>query len=195
MIPGMTETRKTFHDFEAVLCASGALMDAAEVHGLVCAMLCRGAADEARSFLLKLVGGEETAEHTPFQKNCLAVFFDIQASLQGIGMGFTLFLPDDEHHLDERMKGLTHWCQGFVQGMGAGVIAETQKNTSAEFGELLTHIQEISDVEMKASEDDHEAEEAAFESLVNYFSLGVLNLHQVLNEEIREAEGESETIH
>ena len=188
----MSDSEKAFHELEALLCAAGALMNAAEVHGLVCAMICRDAKQEAQDFFVALVRSEKK-EHSDTDKRALDVFTQIDDYLNNLEFRFRLFLPDDESTLEQRMTAVTNWCQGFVQGMGEGHIARVQKNYGPEFGDLLACIQDISAVEMQASGD--EEDEEALENLIDFLSLGVLNLYQELLEKKSEKHDGKETIH
>jgi uncharacterized protein YgfB (UPF0149 family) len=92
--------------------------------------------------------------------------------------GFSLWLPDDEEPLEERIIALGRWCSGFLAGLVCGGPLDT---LSEEAREAIEDLQQIAKAEMTAQEssgDDCEEDENAFVEIVEYVRVVALMMHE-----------------
>jgi uncharacterized protein YgfB (UPF0149 family) len=105
-------------------------------------------------------------------------------TLVGNDADFAPLLPDDEASLSERADALSLWCQGFLYGLGSGTTPDPGK-VSAEAGEIIRDLTEITHVGVEAGEENEE-NEAAFAEVVEFVRVGV----QLLFVELAPARGQ-----
>lgn len=85
---------------------------AAEAHGMLCALACRGVRAEdvhAKAWLLRLSAEQEL-------ELLGAMMEKILSELQSDGFCFALLLPDAQSGWARRVESISAWCAGFVQG-------------------------------------------------------------------------------
>jgi hypothetical protein len=133
----------------------------AEAHGLACGLICGGVEDVAARWEAELFDASEAGD---------VVAAECRRSLKGLlqrtledfggeGMGFDLFLPDDERPLAERATALREWCEGFLYGFGLSGTT-SQAALSAEGREALRDFGELTRLDAEhvgPSEDEKEA--------------------------------------
>jgi uncharacterized protein YgfB (UPF0149 family) len=175
-------------DFRHTLVLSRGGLDAAELaecHGVLCGMICRENGSTAKDFLahlatLELAVGPGGALHDVM----LEVFSSTVQQLADDELRFNLWLPDDEHSLDERTRSLAQWCTGFLAGLGLGGPLQALSDEAAE---ALSDLQQIARAGLSAYADDagkmeaDEENEQAFSEIVEYVRVVIL----ILREELR----------
>lgn len=152
-------------------------MDAAGCHGALSGMLCVNRRLRLDEWLADIFGDG----HYPLneqEQGPFAVLFDrTRQELDAFEFDFDLLLPDDDVALAERVVALSHWCKGFLQGLGTlseGMICGDDGK------EVLRDIYQIADLQTQGVSD--EDEDAYFE-LAEYLRVGV----QLLRSEFRPA--------
>lgn len=90
----------------------------------------------------------------------------------------TLFLPDEDIDLDQRVSAVGSWCQGFLTGFAmAGKQREKSEgaqNYSSAVGEILTDVAAISQAGLDA---EHSAEaEEQYAELVKYLEMASVSV-------------------
>ena len=173
-----------YQTLQDALRRAGALAEAAEIHGSLCAVLCiggTGASDAWHEDSLDNV--DEGNAQVPMARSALEhLRLDTWAALNGSGMTFTPLLPDDAVDLEQRVDALAHWCQGFLYGVSLGGVAAAGADTgAAHFDELLQDLSEIARAGLGADDDLVEAD-FAYAELVEFVRAGV----QLLFEELAE---------
>ncbi len=148
-------------------------IDAAELHGSLCAQIAVTEAPEAARWLRLALGREIEPERLPVDlKRALDWLFDwTLAGLNDPQLGFRLLLPDDDQPLPARSAALARWCGGFVSGFGAAV-AGSDREMSAEAREFLTDLSAIAQAEVDAN--GGEEDEVAFVELSEYARIGAM---------------------
>lgn len=175
----------------AVLRRLGVATDAAEGHGVLCGLLCaRG--PSAEGAWLDLVRAEQTvgtsgsADAEAWEE--LSHLYRVTlGQLQEEGFTFALLLPGDDQPLQLRAEAMTEWCQGFLYGLAAGGVEDTQV-LPEEVREITEDIVEIS----RASADGDEGEpgETAYTELIEYLRVGVILIFETLEAERAGADSE-----
>ena len=169
-------------DFDAVqdaLEGLGATADAAEAHGILCALLLDDAA-------LPLWLGH-ILDDLPDDADVLAterlallerLYADTRDLLGGDDLDFALLLPDDGAVFSRRLQGLSAWCQGFVYGLGVSGLADRAR-LDDETRECLSDLVEIS----KLGDDEESSDEAElqFAEVAEHVRMAALLLNETFH--------------
>ncbi len=162
----------------------GIATDAAENHGMLCGLLCaRG--PSAESAWLDLVRAEQTAgaeghSDASAWEELSRLYRATLGQLREEGFAFTLLLPEDTQPLQSRAEAMTEWCQGFLYGLAAGGVEDTEVLPD-ELREITEDIVEIS--RASADSDEGEPGEAAYAELIEYLRVGVILVFETLEAE------------
>lgn len=171
--------------YSEILERHDAQTSAAEVHGLICGLICAGREDEdARYGWMEhvfeeppVVGGGVNLSMKPMVEALDALWFYSVDAIGNDNLEYELLLPDDDSLMAERAMALGQWCQGFLFGLGLAEVEESKLPEEAV--EMLRDIEGIS----RVSDDDEASEEAevAYAEIIEYLRMGVLYLHSELN--------------
>jgi uncharacterized protein YgfB (UPF0149 family) len=99
------------------------------------------------------------------------LYADTLGALRGGGMEFDLLIPEDEAPIEERIRALSLWCNGFLYGLGTTVAADPAR-LSTDAGEVVRDLTEITRAGVDAA-DGAEENEAALAELVEFVRVGV----------------------
>lgn len=151
----------------------GALMNAAEAHGILSSFLCVSQSDD--KWLRHILGTAATdGLASNCQKQLLLVRNYTLGQLSSLDCEFTLLLPDDD--MAERIQTLGGWCEGFLFGLGlAGVNTESLPDNIKEFIADLIAISHIAPVD-----ESNDANENYYMELVEYVRVGVMIIYEEL---------------
>lgn len=165
---------KIYRQLDQRLKASSWNGGAAEAHGLLSALACRGVSGEqlgAKAYLLQMT---EKADIDLLE----GMYGLILRDLQSDDFAFTLLLPDECCDLARRIEALADWCGGFMQGFlhdGAG----RQDGIPATVRESIDDIMEISRLDGDARADE-QSERQLFE-LEEYLRVAARLIFEELN--------------
>ena len=187
-----------FNGLTASLRQLGVSSSAAEIHGLLCGLLCaRGhvsieewiqAVREEGALAAETTGHEKILRPAarlemgftavPENSPLIGLYWETVRRLGGDEYDFQLVLPDDEQSLAVRADALADWCQGFIYGLGIGGMTDVDL-LSDEVREVVHDLTEISQA---AYEDDEELEsdECAYMEVVEYARAGVMLVFEEL---------------
>jgi len=174
----------TYDEFEHVLRGARALQEAAEAHGILAGALCSSRDYGLIEWLGEILpddAPDTEALQSPVLQN---IYSSMVRTLVGSDADFEPLLPDDDAPLAERADALSHWCQGFLYGLGSGTTPDPG-NVSIEAGEIIRDFTEITHVGVDADEQNEE-NEVAFAEVVEFVRVGV----QLLFVELAPARGE-----
>lgn len=167
-------------------------LDPAELHGLLCGLLCADANLNREQWLRHV--REELAKDAEFSEpvqDLLLKLFDYGAAqLNASDWSLALLLPDDDAPLHQRIDALDLWCQGLLYGLALGQV-ERRRELSEESREFLHDATEIAQAGFDAAESS-EADEVAYTEVVEYLRVGLLLLYQDLR---HSANPESSRLH
>jgi hypothetical protein len=160
----------------------GALMDAAEAHGILCGLLCMSEPDEnewIKHVLRQTTLKEDLAAKC--QRQLALVKQYTLGQLNAMNDEFMPLLPSDELPLSERVEALGGWCEGFLFGLGLTEFeTEALPEESTEFIDDIISVSQITLVE------DNEETEEDYMQVIEYIKVGVITLY----EEMRRLETE-----
>ena len=161
----------TYDEFERVLRDSRALQEPAEAHGTLAGALCSSSDYGLLEWLHEILP-DDSPEDEALQSSVLQNIYDSTVrTLAGNEADFAPLLPDDESPLSDRADALSHWCQGFLYGLGSGAIQDLSR-LPGEIGEVVKDFDEITRVGVDAGESE-EQNEAAYAELVEFVRVGV----------------------
>lgn len=173
---------------------------AAECHGALSAVLCiMGASgfevwsEQHLSEITKAGASGDALAKQAIQQ--FQEWFDlVEQGLKSDDFEYNLMLPDDDELLEDRLEGLSHWCQGFILGLSFAGLTKAE-DISEEIGEL---VKDIGDMSLITANDDSDGDEATQEEekdymeLVEYLRVGVMLFYETLQ---HQADAENTTYH
>lgn len=169
------------------------IVDAAEVHGILCGMLAGGMNIDDQEWIEALADVIHQGEVIPPEAQSLIekMFDRICQELIEADFALTLCLPHDSTPINERGSAFVNWVQGFLLG-----FALHQNDLTACSPETKEALEDFSDIvkldeEMEASE---ESERALFEVL-EYVRIGAMLCFNELGKSIIDSKHESPSVH
>ncbi|MCK5717916.1 MAG: UPF0149 family protein [Thiomargarita sp.] len=158
-----------YDPFNTSLQHVGALMDAAETHGILCGLLCSTQAFDDTVWFKHVLS--ETAVEDGLASECqrqlLLVKHYTQQQLQSSNCEFMPLLPADNISLLERTQALGGWCEGFLFGLGVNGLPDESK-------EFVNDVISISRI---APSEESEEREEQYMQIVEYIKIGVINIY------------------
>ncbi len=165
-----------YSEIQSALSGEHSLTDAAEAHGTLAGSLCSGPGYRFEDWLLDIL--PEGEARSPSDQVLRALYRCTAGALCAPEMEFDLLLPDDGRPIIERAGALALWCQGFLYGLGLGVLRDAA-NMPGEVSEIVSDITEISGAAVDTTQSE-ESNEAAYAELVEFIRVSV----QVVFEEL-----------
>lgn len=157
-----------------------------EIHGILTGMLC----------IDNEINGSRAVEDVQSEMldNALAALREM--TLEGLfdpDMGFKPLLPDDEVALDQRVRALGRWCDGFLYGLSNSGQFELDQ-LSPEIREVISDLTELSRVGLTDEDVESQTAEADYAELVEYVRVGVQMIFLELQPK-REGPSTRESLH
>ncbi|PPK73741.1 hypothetical protein B0F88_101272 [Methylobacter tundripaludum] len=166
----------TYQTISEIVMQGDAELTAAQAHGMAAGMLCVNEQAQSAAWLTELF--RHATPVSDQNKEVLTHLFEETRSLLASDeFEFDLLLPDDETLLSEQVEALTHWCQGFLLGVG---FTQAASDWSRETIEILKDIVEFTKLDTEA---EGEEDESDFMEITEYIRSAVLLLRSELNKE------------
>ncbi|MFT5808302.1 MAG: hypothetical protein ACI9LG_002604 [Moritella dasanensis] len=160
-----------FADVNEQLQQSDLLVNPADVHGVICGLLCGGVKLDSKAWLEPF--DQLINEGLGIPDSLDAILADVysgsEAALKDMTLGFELLLPDMDQPLENRMEALAEWVQGFLGGFG--MVHSVSTVASDDVKELIADFASISQMDIETDDDSNEAEESFYE-IVEYVRMG-----------------------
>jgi len=165
-LPGYDHAARLLHE-------AGVTTGAAEAHGIITGVLCapQGAGVAWQELVLGREAGKNREAPEALAELLAAMHRSAYAHLSGVECDFVPLLPGDDHSLAEQIEALTDWCRGYLFGLYAGGVKESQKLPD-DAGEVVRDITRLSEAELDGSLADEEEARALVE-IVEYLRVGV----------------------
>ncbi|MFN2310014.1 MAG: UPF0149 family protein [Gammaproteobacteria bacterium] len=167
-------------ELDQLLGRADATAGAAEVHGLLCGLLCAaGRLDQ--NHWIEQVFTDLDPDNVSIRQGLAAVQSLADWTVGAMNdpvLGMDLLLPAEAAPLFERTAALGEWCQGYLLGLAAGGVGKDTPLTE-DVGELLRDFTEIARAGFEVEEDDQD-DEVAFCDVVEYVRIGVLLINDEL---------------
>lgn len=155
----------------------GALMDAAEAHGILCGFLL-SSQNFSNEIWFKHILSETAVQDglaSECQQQLLLVKNYTLDQLNSPSCEFMPLLPDDDIPLPTRSQALGGWCEGFLFGLGLADIDTLSLSYNAK--EFIDDVISISRI---APVTDSEENENGYMEVVEYIKVGVLTSYEEL---------------
>jgi uncharacterized protein len=142
------------------------LIDGAEVHGIICGMLCGGMTLDNQDWLAVLMDvSNNSVRFAPELVTHLRALYDTTvAQLTDVEFGLEMCIPDTDATLSEQGQGLILWVQGFM--LGFGLHQPSLESSSDDVKEGLQDFSEIA--LMESIEDEDEDTQAQLLTLIEH---------------------------
>lgn len=143
---------------DTALTGNDALMPAAEAHGILSSVLCIDMRASLQLWLsLVFDDNREELIFSEADLQCLSDLYNqTRQLLESVDFEFDLLLPEDNAALSERAAALSHWCKGFLYGLGA---AKQQNDVSDLYQEVLGDINAIAQIDSDVNEGDEDEDD------------------------------------
>ncbi|MCK5876372.1 MAG: UPF0149 family protein [Candidatus Marithrix sp.] len=153
----------------------GALMNAAEAHGILSSFLCVSQSND--KWLQHILGNAAVdGLASKCQRQLQLVRNYTLEKLNSLDCEFTPLLPNDDVAISQRVQNLGGWCEGFIFGLGlANINFESLPNDVKEFVDDLISISHIAPIT-----EDNPTDENDYTQLVEYVKVGVINIYEEL---------------
>lgn len=167
-------------------------LDAAELHGQLCGMLCVQPRLPEADAWRRILGRDPEG---PARERLHEVWMATRTMFEGGQFDFQPLLPSDEARLESRVEALAHWAQGFLLGLDRLGLTERSK-LPGELPGIAEDLGRIAAAESYAL-DDEEADENAFMELVEYLRVAVQLFREELqaNRETKGGDNATPTVH
>jgi hypothetical protein len=189
----VSEHQIRYEQFSNLLNQHKIVVDAAEIHGIICGMLAGGMTVDDQSWLEALADVVNQGEaFAPELKDMIIGVYN-QICQQFIEPDFALAmcLPDDAAPINERGQALMQWVQGFLLGFGLHQADLTK--CSEDVKEALEDFSQIARMDEKMIEDE-ESEQALFE-VVEYVRISAMLCFNELGKSLLSSRQHSSVIH
>lgn len=151
----------------------GALMNAAEAHGILTSFLCVAQSNDK---WLQHILGNATMDGlaSKCQQQLILIRNYTSEQLSSFNCEFTLLLPNDDISISERIQTLAGWCEGFLFGLGlADINTELLPVDIKEFINDLISISHIAPIDENSNSNENN-----YSQLVEYIKVGVMTIYE-----------------
>lgn len=153
----------------------GALMDAAEAHGILCGILCTSQSYQEEIWLRHILSDTaiEDGLVSQCQRQLLLLKKYTVEQLNSVNDEFMPLLPSDDSPLSQRVQALGGWCEGFLFGIGlTGIDTKSLPNEVKDFIDDIISISRVAPIE------NSEEYEKDYMEIVEYLKVGVIILYE-----------------
>lgn len=168
-----------FDSLQAALDRVDAETGAAEGHGSLCGMLALNSSIDVSAWIDTMLekGDPGDALVREARDMLLALYEETQRELNDSNLGFSLLLPDEDEPLEERVRALAAWCQGFLYGLAMAGF-QAGPDVPEDSADFLKDIGEIAKASFDVRPGDED--EVAYSEVSEYVRMGVLLVSEEL---------------
>lgn len=182
-----------FDDLANQLVAEGAEQSPSYLHGGICGVYAGAGRVDFEDCVAAASQALELGLHGELGEASLRLARVTGRALLDEEFDFHLLLPDDDHEIQQRVRCLAEWCQGFLAAYALMVTRTADSGRDEESSEVLKDIAAIAQADHESSnEEDSEEAESHFFELTEYLRFACMNLF--MNQVMEPGEGESETV-
>ncbi|MDF7662560.1 YecA family protein [Erwiniaceae bacterium L1_54_6] len=170
----------TYNALATALSQQGVGMTPAEMHGLICGILCGGNQDNSWKTLVHDLTNEGMAFSQSLSQPLQALHESLANTLDEEGFLFQLMLPDDDDiTVFDRADALAGWVNHFL--LGLGVTQPKLDKVTGETGEAIDDLRTIAQLGYDEDEDQEELEQS-LEEVIEYVRVAALLCHDTFNQ-------------
>lgn len=153
-------------------------MTAAELHGLICGILCGGNQDSSWKPLVYDLTNEGMAYTMPLSQQTEELYQETNAVLQNDEFDFQILIPDEGITLFEQVDELAAWVNHFL--LGLGMVVPKLEALKGDVQEVITDLRGIGQLGYDEDEDLEELEQA-FVEVIEYVRMAALLCYNEFN--------------
>jgi uncharacterized protein len=170
----------TYNALAAALSQQGVGMTPAEMHGLICGILCGGNQDNSWKTLVHDLTNEGMAFSQSLSQPLQVLHESLTNTLDEEGFLFQLMLPDDDDiTVFDRADALAGWVNHFL--LGLGVTQPKLDKVTGETGEAIDDLRTIAQLGYDEDEDQEELEQS-LEEVIEYVRVAALLCHDTFTQ-------------
>jgi hypothetical protein len=154
----------------------GALMNAAEAHGILSGFICVSQSDDDKWSQHILGNATTDGLAAKCQQQLQLVKNYTLEQLNSFNCEFTPLLPNDDIVISERVQALGGWCEGFLFGLGLSNI--NTEPLPDDIKELIDDLISISRI--APTDENNDANENDYAQLVEYVRVGIMTIYEEL---------------
>ena len=163
----------------------------AELHGILCGLLCGGVAATGKQWLTEFNSLVNDGLPMPSAvRSWLEQLFITTQTALNQQTGLELLVPDEDCPLDERLQSISEWVQAFLAGFA--VMQQELNRASEELQEMIGDFSNISQLDDEFQED--EENEASYFVLYEHVKLGAMLAFEEFGKTLPQVEA-SPTLH
>ncbi len=168
----MTQNKLSYDELSNILSQEKIVVDASEIHGIICGMLAGGMTVDDQSWIeaLEDVINQGDKFSALVKKNIIEMYNQVCQEFIEPDFALALCLPDDSAPINDRGQALIVWVQGFLLGFGLHQADLTA--CSDDVKEALEDFSQISRMDEDMTEGE-ENEQALFE-VVEYVRISAM---------------------
>lgn len=156
---------------EQLLEQNDVMASPAELHGIICGLLCGGVQATGKQWLTEFNSLVNDGLPMPAAvRGWLEQLFLLTQSALSQQSGLELLLPDEDGPLDERLQAISEWVQAFLAGFA--VMQQDLNRASEELQEMIGDFSNITQLDDEFEED--EENEASYFVLYEHVKLGAM---------------------
>ena len=157
----------------------------AELHGIICGLLCGGVQSTGKQWLTEFNSLVNDGMPMPAAvRSWLEQLFLLTQSALSQQSGLQLLLPDEDGPLDERLQAVSEWVQAFLAGFA--VMQQDLNRASEELQEMIGDFSNITQLDDEFEED--EDNEASYFVLYEHVKLGAMLAFEEFGQFLPQAE-------
>lgn len=183
--PSQNLSVSEFDAWAEIYVRHGAFNHPSELHGSLTGQLASGERLSPEAWLALAEDHLATEQLTEYQQEdaglrrfLMSAYEQALQSLQAPDMSFQLLLPDEEHAIPERLRALSAWVRGFLEGMALSGGAQL-RNAPDDIRELVRDFVAISQVEPEEAGTDEDEQQLS--EVVEFVRVGVLTVYTEFN--------------
>jgi yecA family protein len=190
----MTQNEHLEYDaFSNMLVNENIVVDAADIHGILCGMLAGGMNIDDQEWLEALADVVNQAEtfSKPAQTQITLMFNKLCQELIEADFALQMCIPHDNTPINERGKAFVNWVHGFLLGFGLHQNDLTQ--CSEDVKEALEDFSQIA--KMDEAMEEGEASEQAFFEVLEYVRISAMLCFNELGKSLIHAKPKGPVLH
>jgi uncharacterized protein YgfB (UPF0149 family) len=185
----VSRNSEQFDMLASALVRSGSSSSVSELHGGLCGALCAGGPEAGVAWLERCMLDCENTPAAGARELLETLSTQSWRDLKGTEMEFAPLLPHEDDALDERVRALASWCNGFVTGLGLGGLhLDARLPGKEEIVEIVNDFIEIGKADVDV-EGDAETAEASYAEIVEFVRVGAQLVFEEINGRAPGADG------
>lgn len=177
----MSDSIVSNEELEHRLASADVELSGAEVHGMLCGLICANSADACERWFAELFSSPDNGDllRAECQRTLHQLYAQTSMAMMDPELGFELLLPDDRHPLGLRAAAVRDWSEGFLYGVGLAAVDDAHE-FSESTREALADFGEITRMELDELNEHDEEEEEALMQVAEFLRVATMLIYDDL---------------